>query len=187
MPRTIPANRHVVYPADMILGRDIRAESYEVLVENHNFDYAHAGNRFGGIIFDPPFTTTSATYTTTDASGGRNLDTWCSASAVSRPVEVSGATKWRIEARVFGSDYDADFSVRNYTTGVDIGTINVVNTLSTNLWDSAYIELSTTDMTAGDVIGVSLDGVKKSTTEASIFQIILMEHVITDTTMLPTS
>lgn len=47
------------------------------LIETQNLQYALAGSRVGGIVFDPVFTTTSTTVTQVNStSGGRNLNTW---------------------------------------------------------------------------------------------------------------
>lgn len=152
---------------------------WENVVEMHNYEYAHAGARCIGMIFDGAFTTTSGTYTVTNStSGGRDLDTWFGLLDPQRPVEGGGL---RIRIRAYLQQANCRATLYRMDTGASIGTVTATNS-STAAWAATEVALASTYATIP--IGVVVEASATSGT-GSIWSFTIQESVITNTSYLP--
>ena len=107
-------------------GEWILLDDPKELIETQNLQYALAGSRVGGIVFDPVFTTTSTTVTQMNStSGGRNLNTWWGYAVCNRRGRDS-ATHGRyigVTARLKNAKVDIDV----YKGEVYVDTIVIDN------------------------------------------------------------
>lgn len=108
-------------------GRIISVADLTDIVQANNYQWSVAGVHADGIVFDPVFTTTSATYTKTNStSGGRDLDNWWPTYRSERQAESSGSKASIIEVTAMLAG--ASLGVEVFYGESSIGVITVTQT-----------------------------------------------------------
>lgn len=97
-------------------GEDIDSEDYNAIVEAQNHLWTTRGARLGGLILDPIFTTTSATYTQTTGSSSRNLSGWSGIIRPRRRVLSAGTYYYAIVLEIIGANVDVRAYIGDETT-----------------------------------------------------------------------
>lgn len=141
MARTLPATYTNPTLANLTRGEIILASDFDTVVQAQNYHYARAGNRVGGILFDPPWQTTSLSYTITNSNAttpNRDMDTWAGVFLVLRP-NSSGNAQIRISA--YGADYDIQYTITRLDTGAAVTTSSFTKD-ETFAWESTDVNVA---------------------------------------------
>lgn len=193
MAKQIPTDRESVNTINYRTRFPIRASDWKALAHAAHHDFAHAGARFGGQVFDPAFETTATSYTQTPDNVARPLNTITPIGKLERLVDDGGGdASLEIMVKVWGANVDFRARLYNEDTGSLIATLNPVNTSATHgvAEDSAIISLSDTEMAAGGkpaMLYLVEDVQQDSTGGGELLWVSPYEFVITDTSRLPTT
>jgi hypothetical protein len=114
---TIPSEAITLLNVGEVLPyENIQEGEVESLVEALHGVYAQMGFQCAGLALETPWTTTSATYTTTDeGAGGIDLDVWQGIFVFQR---ITLASKYSVQFDMYAKDLDLRFSWERFDTRV---------------------------------------------------------------------
>lgn len=107
----------------------IKRTTWESAAESQHYTFAYTGARIPGRYFSTPATTTSGTFTQTNATGP-SLDTWMPHSQVLRKCNDAGSDAAVMELQIFGNNVQVRLTLFDIATGTTIDTI----TASVGTW-----------------------------------------------------
>ncbi len=151
---TIPTTREKADTVDLRTRSEIEAADWQALAQAEHYDYAWAGKRLGGRVFDPEATSDSAPYvqTSTTAASG-DLTTTRPLGRLDRVLQDTSANaSIAVSVSVWGAAVDFRARIYNDATSALIATLNPIRSSTTpgKATDTAYITLADTQDTAGD-------------------------------------
>lgn len=123
------AQQTTIDPEDFAVNQPIRAVSWQKMNRQTNFLYAASGTMIASMVFDPPFTTSSSTYTPqTLTSDGRSLDTFRPCFSFRQRAQASSVDKAIFEFKAYTFRCDVRFYlVRDQSTAIGNATISGAN------------------------------------------------------------
>lgn len=168
----------------------ITEDDYEDVRDGQNYVYSRSGTDFGGVIFDPEFTTSSVSQVTdTDTTNGLDLDIAQFIGRASRPMLVSGSQRIVIEVSAIIRNCELEMEVEN----LDSGTVLTSVTLSDSSGDTALVTGNLTltlanAQSGGEYVTLRIypvGAIKSGANDARIYQIHCREAFIDDEADLP--
>lgn len=188
MAKTIPTSYTAPTVANLTRGEVILASDYSDIIESQHYFHARAGNRVGGIIFDPPWQTTSLSYTVTNSNAttpNRDLDTWAGVFLPLRPTgSATGNARIRIVA--YGADFDIEYTINRMDTGASV-TSGSFTKDETFAWESTTVTLSYSTYSAIPLQIRFRARFANNDALCQIFQIQVHSELYTSTAYLPVS
>ena len=107
MSKTVPATFASPSIIKFATGEEINGEDFLTCVQGEHTLWSRTGARVAGLILNPVFTTTSATYTQTTGSSSRNISGWTGIIKPRRRVLSGGVYYWAVSFAIVGANIDA--------------------------------------------------------------------------------
>lgn len=185
MAKTLPTSYTAPTVANTTRGEIILAGDIQSVVHNQHYFHARAGNRLGGVIFDPDWQTTSLSYTTTNSnvSGGRDLDTFAATGLVLRPTGNATGNA-RVAMYIYGADFDVRCTIKRLDTGATVTTLTVTKD-ETFAWESGTVAISYSTYSAIPLEFTFDARFNNADVLCQVFQIDIHSEVYTSTAYLP--
>ena len=107
MSKTVPATFASPSIIKFATGEEINGEDFLACVQGEHTLWSRAGARVAGLILNPVWITSSATYTTTTGSSSRNISGWTGIIKPRRRVLSAGTYYWAVSFAIVGANIDA--------------------------------------------------------------------------------